>query len=65
MKRSAAVDRNTYASYLQLKKLLSSQVTRTGSEAGGPRSVDPEQLAESAPVRDEPERGDRVATVRH
>jgi tryptophan 2,3-dioxygenase len=32
MKRSATVDRNTYASYLQLKKLLSSQVTRTQSE---------------------------------
>src|SRR5207237_6939678 len=33
MKRSAAAaDRNTYSSYLQLTKLLSSQVTRTGSE---------------------------------
>ncbi len=33
MKRAAAAgDRNTYARYLQLKKLLSSQVTRTGSE---------------------------------
>ena len=32
MKRTAAVDRNTYAKYLQLKKLLSSQVTRTQSE---------------------------------
>jgi len=33
MKRAeAAVDRNTYAKYLQLEKLLSSQVTRTQSE---------------------------------
>src|SRR5258706_6771827 len=32
MKRSTAVDRNTYASYLRLTKLLSSQVTRTRSE---------------------------------
>ncbi len=29
---AAAADRNTYAKYLQLKKLLSSQVTRTQSE---------------------------------
>ena len=32
MKRAAAGDRNTYARYLELEKLLSAQVTRTGSE---------------------------------
>jgi tryptophan 2,3-dioxygenase len=32
MKDAAAGDRNSYARYLQLEKLLSSQVTRTGSE---------------------------------
>jgi tryptophan 2,3-dioxygenase len=32
MKRPGTADRNTYASYLQLKKLLSSQVTSTQSE---------------------------------
>lgn len=34
-------------------------------EAGGPRPIDTEQMAEPAVVRDEHERGDRVTGVRH